>query len=157
MSPAVESGQDLLIPSLDPEAAKPYCIHWKQSLGSRKADYYCVTARNITLGTQFLFFIAAEFYMTSTQDDPKHITKVGQLLPGEGYKIKVDSELQYGQKDSAEEVRFVVYHDKNRLPYQHRFIEIAIGVGAAQAQALATHFGYLGLQEAHSDGYLHTF
>ena len=39
-------------------------------------------------------------------------------LHAEGYKIKVNSELQYGQKNAAGELRFVVYHDKERKPYQ---------------------------------------
>ena len=157
MSPAVEAGHDILIPLFDGETAKVYKVNWSQNLSSRNAEYYCVTADNITLGTrkpdsrcnplkdcadnylvgtQFPLFIAAEFYKTSTSANPKHITKVGQLQPGgaclmlrlihvvishldvEGYKIKVNSELQYGQKNAAGELRFVVYHDKERKPYQ---------------------------------------
>ncbi|KAJ2913668.1 hypothetical protein MD484_g6768, partial [Candolleomyces efflorescens] len=146
MSPAVEASHDILIPLFDGETAKVYKVNWSQNLSSRNAEYYCVTADNITLGTQFPLFIAAEFYKTSTSANPKHITKVGQLQPGEGYKIKVNSELQYGQKNAAGELRFVVYHDKERKPYQHRFIETALAsVGAAQAQALAQKFGYGGV------------
>ncbi|KAJ2912320.1 hypothetical protein MD484_g8091, partial [Candolleomyces efflorescens] len=138
MSPAVEAGHDILISLFDGETAKIY---------------------------KFPLFIAAEFYKTSTQANPKHITKVGQLQPGEGYKIKVNSELQYGQKNAAGELRFVVYHDKERKPYQHRFIETAMAsVGAAQAQALAKQFGYGGvgdqaanLLKAFVGDYLRTF
>jgi hypothetical protein len=32
-----------------------------------------------------------------------------------GYEFKVDSKAQYGEKNDT---RFVVYHDKNRKPYQ---------------------------------------
>lgn len=86
------------------------------------------------------FFIAAEFYKNSTKANPKHISKVGTEEPGgefsstpldssnllptgiianaEGYKITVDSNFQYGQKNAAGELRFVVYHDKARKPYQ---------------------------------------
>lgn len=35
--------------------------------------------------------------------------------------------MQYGQKNAQGDMRFVVYHDKERKPYQHRFIETALG------------------------------
>lgn len=39
-------------------------------------------------------------------------------------------------------MRFVVYHDKERKPYQHRFIETALGSAAAkQAKAVAEKLG----------------
>ena len=39
-------------------------------------------------------------------------------LSTEGYKLKVDSNLQYGQKNAASELRFIVYHDEERKPFQ---------------------------------------
>jgi hypothetical protein len=87
-------------------------------------------------GEQVQFFIAAEYYKNSTKANPNHITKVGELVEGgesllynsiypifdpsntEGYKLKVDSRLQYGQKNAEGELRFVVFHDKERKPYQ---------------------------------------
>ena len=39
-------------------------------------------------------------------------------LSTEGYKLKVDSNLQYGQKNVAGELRFIVYHDEERKPFQ---------------------------------------
>ena len=35
--------------------------------------------------------------------------------------------MQYGQKNAQGELRFIVYHDQERKPYQHRFIETALG------------------------------
>lgn len=35
--------------------------------------------------------------------------------------------MQYGQKNSQGDMRFVVYHNKKYKPYQHRFIETALG------------------------------
>jgi hypothetical protein len=36
----------------------------------------------------------------------------------EGYKVKLDGKFQYGQKNAEGELRFVVYHDQERKPYQ---------------------------------------
>ena len=35
--------------------------------------------------------------------------------------------MQYGQKNAKGDMRFIVYHDKEREPYQHRFLETALG------------------------------
>lgn len=32
--------------------------------------------------------------------------------------MKVDDKIQYGQKNAQGELRFAVYHDKERKPYQ---------------------------------------
>ena len=32
--------------------------------------------------------------------------------------MKLDDKFQYGQKNASGELRFVVYHDKERKPYQ---------------------------------------
>ncbi|KAF9041622.1 hypothetical protein BJ165DRAFT_1548456 [Panaeolus papilionaceus] len=162
----VESGNEILIPLFDVEAAnKLFHITWSQNLATRNADYYLVTADNITTGTQVPCFIAAEYYKTSTSANPNHINRVGQLLPGEGCKLKVNNALQYGQKNAAGELRFVVYHDKERKPYQHRFIETAVGSATAtKAQELAKSFGYGGIGDQVGNlaknfvgDYLHTF
>lgn len=59
----------------------------------------------------------------------------------EGYKLRIDSNMQYGQKNIQGELRFLVYHDKDRKPYQHRFIETALGSAAAgKAQEVAKQF-----------------
>lgn len=34
--------------------------------------------------------------------------------------------MQYGQKNAQGDMRFVVYHDQERKPFQHRFIETAL-------------------------------
>ncbi|KIK58095.1 hypothetical protein GYMLUDRAFT_45654 [Collybiopsis luxurians FD-317 M1] len=166
MSAPVESGQELLIPLFDAEVAgKPVKVNWQQSLAQRNADYYALTADNITTGNQVPFFIAAEYYKNSTKANPNHITKVGELIEGEGYKLKVDGKLQYGQKNAQGELRFVVYHDEERKPYQHRFIETAVGsatAGKTQEMAKAFGLGAAGDQimdhlKAIVGDYLHTF
>lgn len=40
------------------------------------------------------------------------------LVSAEGYKLNVDSRLQYGQKNANGELRFIVFHDQERKPYQ---------------------------------------
>jgi hypothetical protein len=58
MSPPVEAGQDILIPLFDADAPnKLYHISWSQNLATRNADYYCVTADNITLGSSTIIFL----------------------------------------------------------------------------------------------------
>ncbi|KAF7973431.1 hypothetical protein HWV62_15116 [Athelia sp. TMB] len=190
MPPVVNQGDQLLIPLLDQEN-KAVHIQWQQDLSARSADYFALTVDNITTGQQQTllsifktdasfstgeqvpFFIAAEFYKNSTKANAKHISKVGTEEPGvtgmvtnaEGYKITVDSNLQYGQKNAAGELRFVVYHDKARKPYQHRFIETAVGsAGAGKAQEIAKSFGFGAIGDSAGNlaksfvgDYLHTF
>ncbi|KAJ7086989.1 hypothetical protein C8R44DRAFT_752399 [Mycena epipterygia] len=175
MPSAVESGQEIMIPLFDAESAgAPVHVNWQQNLSQRKADYYALTADNITTGEQVPFFIAAEYYKSSTKANPSHITKVGELVEGEGYKLKVNDRLQYGQKNAQGELRFIVYHDKERKPYQrretdgehkHRFIETAVGsatAGKAAEMAKAFGVGAAGDQimdqlKAIVGDYLHTF
>jgi hypothetical protein len=45
--------------------------------------------------------------------DSQHTNK-----KAEGYKVKLDGNFQYGQKNAEGELRFVVYHDQERKPYQ---------------------------------------
>ncbi|KAJ7779478.1 hypothetical protein DFH07DRAFT_950539 [Mycena maculata] len=166
MPSPVESGQEILVPLFSAETAgAPVHVNWQQNLSQRKADYYALTADNITTGEQVPFFIAAEYYKTSTQANPNHITKVGKLVDGEGYKLKVNDRLQYGQKNTEGELRFIVYHDKERKPYQHRFIETAVGSateGKTREMAKAFGFGAAGDQimdhlKAIVGDYLNTF
>ncbi|KAG9605512.1 hypothetical protein KCU97_g485, partial [Aureobasidium melanogenum] len=138
----INTGDELLIPLFSADN-KPVTVQWSQNLSQRTAQYFALVADNISTGEQVPFFIAAEFYKTSTAANPNHITKVGQLVDGEGYKIKVDDKIQYGQKNAQGELRFVVYHDKERKRYQHRFIETALGSAAAgKASELAKGFGF---------------
>lgn len=159
MAPPPENGNELLIPLFNAEdLGKPSTVTWSQNLSTRTAQYYPLVVDIITTGEQCSLFIAAEFYKTSTANNPKHVSRVGELLPGgndnefsplnrflimfiEGYKLRIDSNMQYGQKNIQGELRFLVYHDKERKPYQHRFIETALGSAAAgKAQEVAKQF-----------------
>ncbi|KAJ7878041.1 hypothetical protein B0H13DRAFT_2346830 [Mycena leptocephala] len=163
MPSPVESGQEIMVPLFDAESAgAPVHVNWQQNMSQRKADYYALTADT---PPQVPFFIAAEYYKSSTKANPSHITKVGEPVEGEGYKLKVNDRLQYGQKNAQGELRFIVYHDKERKPYQHRFIETAVGsatAGKAAEMAKAFGVGVVGDQimdhlKAIVGDYLHTF
>ncbi|KAK1753655.1 hypothetical protein QBC47DRAFT_430496 [Echria macrotheca] len=125
MSP-VQAGNELLVDLFDGNTMVPIVVKWQQNFVTREATYYCVNAYNTTTNETLPFFIAAEFYKSATASNPNHISKVGTLVPGEGYKLKVDDKLQYGQKNAQGDNRFIVFHDKDRKPYQHRFIEAAV-------------------------------
>lgn len=41
-----------------------------------------------------------------------------KLTFAEGYQVRLDNNFQYGQKNAEGELRFIVYHDQERKPYQ---------------------------------------
>lgn len=73
--------------------------------------------------------------------------------------------MQYGQKNAEGELRFLVYHDTERKPYQHRFIETALGSAVAgKAKEVAGIMGQGSTAGSITDlaknfvgDYLHTF
>jgi len=85
-----------------------------------------------------VLFIAAEWYEGSG-GAAQHISHVAPKNP-EGmfsllvekkplmdvrhasgfYQLTIDEKCQYGQKNGQGDMRFVVYHDKGRKPYQVR-------------------------------------
>ncbi|KAJ6458012.1 hypothetical protein C8R45DRAFT_943026 [Mycena sanguinolenta] len=143
MAPCVESGHEILVPLFSTDSAESLVhINWQQNFAQRKADYYALTVDNITTGETVPFFIAAEYYKNSTKANAHHITKVAELVDGEGYKMKVDSKLQYGQKNAQGELRFVVYHDQEHKPYQVSFIAVHVfcTLASASSAALSLYF-----------------
>ena len=78
-----EAQNEILIPLFDAEAlGKPNTVTWSQNLSTRTAQYYPLTADNITTGEQCPIFIAAEYYKDSTKANPKHVSRIGELAPG---------------------------------------------------------------------------
>ncbi|KAK1772239.1 hypothetical protein QBC33DRAFT_564719 [Phialemonium atrogriseum] len=133
MAAPVQKGNEILIPLFDGAAlGQPITVKWQQDFSQRQEGYYQLIADNLATGTTFPLFIAAEFYKSSTSANPNHISKIAELLPGEGYKITVDERFQYGQKNVEGENRFLILHDKGRKPYQHRFIETAVASALAR-------------------------
>ncbi|KAK0724938.1 hypothetical protein B0H67DRAFT_641415 [Lasiosphaeris hirsuta] len=165
----VQAGHELLVDLFDGTVHTPIVVKWQQNFVAREASYYRVKAYNKNTGETVPLFIATEFYKSATASNPNHITKVGQLLPGEGYVLKVDSKIQYGQKNAEGVNRFLVFHDKERKPFQHRFIETAVlstlaKSGEAAAAGVLAKFGLTGtasavadLAKAYIGDYLRTF
>ena len=51
MSSPVEAGQEIMVPLFNAETAgAPVHVNWQQNMAQRKADYYALTADNITTG-----------------------------------------------------------------------------------------------------------
>lgn len=161
-----EAGNQILIPLFDAETlGKPSTVQWSQNLSTRTADCYALLADNITTRERNPLFIAVELYQSSNTANPRHITRVGELVSGgkylifnqslpsfiisipfsstlvsfrthiyiyiEGYKLTIDSSFQYDQKNARGDLRFLVYHDKERRPYQHCFVGTALGSAVA--------------------------
>jgi hypothetical protein len=52
MPSPVQSGQEIVVPLFDADTAgAPVHVNWQQNLSQRKADYYALTADNITTGS----------------------------------------------------------------------------------------------------------
>ena len=81
-----KAGDEILIPLFDAQVVgQPMTVTWSQNLSTRTAQYYAPDVDNLTTGEQVTaFFIAAELYKSSTSANPKHITRVGELVPGGG-------------------------------------------------------------------------
>ncbi|KAH8678490.1 hypothetical protein BX600DRAFT_431765 [Xylariales sp. PMI_506] len=127
MPSPVQAGHVLLVDEFDAGNVGPVLtVKWQQNFVARQAQYYGIEAYNKNTEETVSLFIAAEWYKNSTKDNSRHVSKIGEAIPGEGYQITIDDRFQYGQKNAEGENRFVIYHDKERTPYQHRFIETSV-------------------------------
>ena len=82
-----QAGNQILIPLFDADSlGQPSKVEWSQNLSTRTAQYYALTVDNINTGEQNPLFIAAELYKPSTAANPKHITRVGELVSGGEYQ-----------------------------------------------------------------------
>ncbi|PPQ73799.1 hypothetical protein CVT26_011524 [Gymnopilus dilepis] len=156
----VEKGNTLIIPA-PTGSENPIRIEWSQSWSSRAENYYSIVAKNESQGNDaVVFFVQSNWY------NDGHLASIGQKVEG-GYKVIVGDKFQYGQADGTGKGRFIVYHDKERKPYQHRFVHTtllssagdaagvlakAIGGPGANAVDLASRLG----SNLFGD-YLHTF
>ncbi|OCH93235.1 hypothetical protein OBBRIDRAFT_337233 [Obba rivulosa] len=152
----------LLIPAFNAEelAGKRITVKWQQTLSQKSADYYTLVVKNKSQDdAEVVFFIAAEWY------NDAHLATVASKDASGSFELKVDGMFQYGQKNAQGENRFIVYHDKGRKPYQHRFIESALASKAADfTTKIAGMFGYgsaadliHNIASAFVGDYLHTF
>ncbi|KAG8697576.1 hypothetical protein FRC11_014985 [Ceratobasidium sp. 423] len=142
---SIQTGDVLLIPSpslLDqPKPGvtplKEATIKWSQSRVEQTDVYYTGLVQVKNTGASgapprtVLIFIQKKYYElikgSSGSLDPKHITKSSAAkAAGDYYELTLGSPLQYGQKNSKGEGRFVVYHEPEREIFQHRFSRAAI-------------------------------
>ncbi|GJE91737.1 hypothetical protein PsYK624_078880 [Phanerochaete sordida] len=159
----VQKSNVLLIPS-NVDVSHRVTVKWQQMFSDKTANYYTIVAKNKSQGNaEVVVFVAAEWYEGS--GPAEHLGRVAPKDAEGYYELIVDDKCQYGQKNKEGDMRFVVYHDKGRKPYQHRFIETSLGsLGANIAQKVAGVFGYGGtadiaktIASAYVGDYLHTF
>ncbi|CAE6413681.1 unnamed protein product [Rhizoctonia solani] len=127
----VKLGDILLVPSpSSANALKKATIAWSQNRTDRSADYYLGLADVKGTAKKVLVFIEQDKYKSTGS--------------GDTYELPIDKPLQYGQKNSKFEGRFVVYHDTSYKVYQHRFTRAAIEtlVFGPTAMQVGTALGY---------------
>ncbi|KDQ52915.1 hypothetical protein JAAARDRAFT_210337 [Jaapia argillacea MUCL 33604] len=86
---------------------------------------------------------AVKFFVQQTYYDTLLKTAT---FEGEGddkvAKVQISDKFQYGQKNEAGDLRFVVYHDLGNKPFQRRFVETALlAQGAGMAKKAIASFG----------------
>ncbi|CAE6461815.1 unnamed protein product [Rhizoctonia solani] len=142
----VQSGDVLLVPSKLKffSFGNLKTIKWMQRGSERSAEYYSFSVVNATQkGQDVMFFIQKEWWQSDSTSE-NHISKIATKNADGQYEFKIDAKSQYGQADKTGKNRWVVYHDKERHPYQHRFVKSILHSQAdslAQAQAMAGVFG----------------
>ncbi|GJE91736.1 hypothetical protein PsYK624_078870 [Phanerochaete sordida] len=160
----VQNGNVLLIPS-NVDNSSRVTVKWQQMFSDKSADYYTVVAKNKSQGNaDVVVFVAAEWY-EGAGGTSQHLIHVAPKDVEGFYQLTVDDKCQYGQKNKEGDMRFVVYHDKGRKPYQHRFVETSLGsLGAGVITKIAGAFGYGGKADIAKNvascfvgDYLHTF
>jgi len=132
----VEAGDVIHIPLHHKAAESPkefefkrMKIHWHQYLQSRNETYDRVKVKNVTKNTEVQMFIQAEWYRIYENDEiPKeHLCNVAKKTDdGCAYELLVNCRLQYGQANVQGANRFLVYHESERLPFQHRFVPLTL-------------------------------
>ncbi|KAL9076213.1 MAG: hypothetical protein Q9157_003748 [Trypethelium eluteriae] len=120
----VSAGTVCMFPQFAVESSRQRPVKWKQAFDDR-VDYYLL----------ILFEYAGK--------DPLKVSRSGRLfvttkclkafeaktskiqIPNSDNELRaftVDNDFQYGQADSKGTHRFLVLHDKEQKPYQHRFV-----------------------------------
>ncbi|KDQ09664.1 hypothetical protein BOTBODRAFT_116919 [Botryobasidium botryosum FD-172 SS1] len=152
---SVDKGDILLIPSIVGDTNRIH-VQWQQSLRDRSGDYYNLEARNKSQGdAKVVFFVQTDWF------NDQHLGAKG----AHGfYEVKIDERFQYGQI-SQNNKRWVVLHDKERKPYQYRFVKPLLEKVAQSGGKAAELIGFPAhdlekiisqLQKLFGD-YLHTF
>ncbi|KAJ0122135.1 hypothetical protein J7T55_002647 [Diaporthe amygdali] len=129
----VEKGDKVFIPAdtLSEAGGRKVAVKWSQSFKDRSEDYYVSKYTNKSGNGEDLVFVQA--------------SKLNELAAksqgDEKYTLVIDDAWQYGQQKDGSK-RFLVYHDKNNKPYQHRFVENFIKQAGGKAVDVITGLGY---------------
>ncbi|KZT53180.1 hypothetical protein CALCODRAFT_511596 [Calocera cornea HHB12733] len=145
------------------DAAPTVRVAWSQSWSSNNKDYKFFMAKTGAGPVKE----EVPLYIASELADDSQLAGLEAVTTDDGacYRIRVDDRFQYGQKNKAGDGRFLVWHDKSRRPYQHRFVDTTIQLKVlGVATSVADYFGYSKLGDLAGDAskalfgdYLHTF
>ncbi|KAL8791671.1 MAG: hypothetical protein Q9195_005754 [Heterodermia aff. obscurata] len=132
---AIEKGNTFYVPGdyLGGASGQKVTIKWSQSLRNRTEEYWVgkYTNKSANSSEENLIFVQA-----SKLDELKN-----KKIDGDNVTLKVDDSFQYGQKKDGSK-RFLVYHDKDNKPYQHRFVENTITELGGKAADFVSQLGY---------------
>ncbi|KAI1146093.1 hypothetical protein F4825DRAFT_456823 [Nemania diffusa] len=120
----VSAGTVCIFPQFVLEPKRQQSVRWKQDSDDRVDDYLLVLFEyagkdplkascfgRLFVSTKCLIAFEAKIF------------KVDNLNSDHEWRaFTVDDEFQYGQADSKGTHRFLVLHDKEQKPYQHRFV-----------------------------------
>lgn len=106
---------DTIVLSKSDLSRSPVAVEWQQRLSQRKGQYVRVNAAVEGRNGATTIFVQKSM-----------VNQFISLCNSGGFfsyscKITVSKSFQYGQ-NSKKTRRFLVYHDKSRKPFQHRFI-----------------------------------
>ncbi|EHK96135.1 hypothetical protein GLAREA_07230 [Glarea lozoyensis ATCC 20868] len=111
-------------------------ITWKQSFKDYNKNYLRIEFTNTRDGeaekTNYLF-VSEELL------DNFKSSKIQKT--DSGFKLTVDDGYVYGQQKGGKN-RFLVYHDKDRPIFQHRFVEGTMVAISKQATDISAKLGY---------------
>ncbi|KAI1146092.1 hypothetical protein F4825DRAFT_473029 [Nemania diffusa] len=130
----VQKSDILTIP--DQGSWKSIPVTWKQSLREYNKNYLRIEFTNTRAGetekTNFLF--VSEELLDNFKSSK--ITKTDT-----GFTLTADDDYLFGQQKGGKN-RFLVYHDKERSIFQHRFIEGTLTALSKQATEITAKLGY---------------
>ncbi|KAL0938268.1 uncharacterized protein CTRU02_204878 [Colletotrichum truncatum] len=87
-------------------------IEWQQMFKQKKEQYYSVPFFNKDKGDEESVLFIQKDWLDKLKE---------KKTAGEDFTFVVDETFQYGQ-DKEKTQRWLVFHDKNRTPYQWRFV-----------------------------------
>ncbi|CAE6532351.1 unnamed protein product [Rhizoctonia solani] len=113
--PTVRNG-DILRVDAQSAARSTVTVKWLQESSRRSETYYQIMATNISLNNKPVkFFVQEDWWSVN-------LLNIAVSKENNHFDFMVNGQFQYGQTNDSGHDRWVVYHDRARQPYQHRFI-----------------------------------